>query len=378
VGISYVCTFARLHVCVRSPIRDPDSGKIAGVPRAEAENSSRRGPPVRVHPVRNTTAPLAAIVVALGLLAATVSAHADPMSTSPEQAYDLGEVPTARAVGMGGALNALGVSTTSLYLNPANMSLARVYHLEALVAVSPESSRQTYGLAIVDSILNSSHVAGGLGGTWSTLDPNGIHRTWTDARGAVSLPIGDHLSVGTAVRWLRVEQNVGSGPFGASPASGGTSGAPIFSGLTFDAGATGSLDGFRLAVVGRNLTNPGTALAPTTAVAGFGYFNETFALEADGLLDFTTWGSTRGRVMGGGELFLADRYAVRLGWRYDAGTKLNSPSIGLGYIDPRWSIEVGIRHDLVSDHASTLGVISLRYFYDPTGSTSPADQSDSF
>jgi hypothetical protein len=320
----------------------------------------------------------AAAVAVFGLLLTPASAHADPMSTSPEQAYDLGEVPTARGVGMGGALNALGVSTTALFLNPANMSLARVYHIEALGALSPESSRQTYGLAIVDSVLNSSHVAGGLGGVWSTLDPDGINRTWTDVRGGLALPIGEHLALGTAVRWLRVQQNVDAGPFGASLASGGTPTGPIFSGFTFDFGATASLQGFRLAVVGHNLTNPGTALAPTTAATGFGYSNETFSLEADGMLDFTTWGSTRGRIMGGGELFLAERYALRLGWRYDTGTKLNTPSIGLGYIDPKWSAELAVNHDIVEDHASTLVVLSLRYFYDPTGSSSPVDQGDNF
>src|SRR5258708_21002310 len=133
------------------------------------------------------------------------------MSTSPEQAYDLGEIPSARAVGMGGALNALGVSTTAVYLNPANMPLARVYHLEALAAFSPEAKRQTYGLAIVDSVLNTSHVSGGLAGAWSQIDPDGNHRTWTDLRGAVALPLGDHLSLGATVRWLRVDQYVATG-----------------------------------------------------------------------------------------------------------------------------------------------------------------------
>ncbi len=299
------------------------------------------------------------------------------MTTSPEQAYNLGQIPSARAVGMGEALSALGVSTTALYLNPANMSLARVYHIESLAALSPEADRQTYGLAIVDSVLNASHIAGGLGGAWSTLDPDGIHRTWTDLRGAASLPIGEHLSLGAAVRWLRVEQSATAGPFGSSPASGGTPSSPIFSQLTFDAGATGSLGGFRLAAVGHNLTNPGTALAPTTGSVGFGYSNEVFSLEADGLLDFTTWGATRGRLMFGGELFVADHYALRVGWRYDGGMNLHTPSIGFGYIDPRWSVEVGISHDLIADHASTLGVVSLRYFYDPTGASSPVDEPDS-
>jgi len=278
---------------------------------------------------------------------------------------------------MGGALSALGVSTTALYLNPANMSLARVYHLEALASFSPEAKRQSYGLAAVDSVLNASHVAGGLGGTWSLLDPDGIHRSWTDARVAASLPLGDHLSLGTTLRWLRVDQSVGAGPFGKSLASDGTRDGPVFDAVTIDVGATGTIGGFRLAVVGHNLTNPSTALAPTTATGGLGYSTETFAVEADGLLDFTTWGGTRGRFMGGGELFLAERYALRAGWRYDGGTTTNAVSFGVGYIDPRWSVELAARRDVGIEHAGTLGVLSLRYFYDPMAGTTPADTQDS-
>jgi hypothetical protein len=320
-------------------------------------------------------APGAAGAAGLALLALAGAARAEPMSTSPEQAYDQGEVPNPRALGMGGALNALGVSTASLYLNPANMALARVYHLEGLAAYSPEAKRQTYGASIVDSVLNSSHIAGGLGGTWSEFDPGGIHRTWTDLRGAIAIPLGDHLSLGGTVRWLRVNQDLGAGPFGTSYASDGANG-PLFNSVTIDAGATVSLlDGLRIAVVGHNLTNPGTALAPILGAAGVGYFTPTFAIEGDGSLDFTTWGSARGRLMAGAELFVADRYALRAGWRYDAGTKIHSPSIGFGYIDPHWSIELGIRRDLISDHAETLGSLSLRYFYDAAG-TSSTDQSE--
>lgn len=309
------------------------------------------------------------VCAALALYAAP--AFAQRMSTSPEQAYDLGDIPSARALAMGGALDALGVSTTALYLNPANMSLARVYHIEALGAFSPESKRQTYGLAAVDSVLNSSHVAGGLVATWSELDPDGLHRTWTDVRAAASIPVGDFLALGISTRWLRVEQAPSVGPFGASPVSDGTPGSPIFSTLTFDAGATASVGDFRAALVGHNLTSSGNALAPTTASAGVGYATSVVALEVDGLLDFTTWTKTQGRLMAGGEVFVADRYAIRVGWQYDSGMNVHSPSFGLGYIDPKWSVELGIRRDLVTDHA-TLGVLSLRYFYDPTGSTTSA------
>lgn len=305
-------------------------------------------------------------------------ASADPMSTSAEQAYDLGQIPNARAEGMGEALNALGVSTAALSLNPANMPLARVYHIEALGAFVPEAQRQTYGLAIVDSVLNS-RLAGGLEGTWSQMDPDATHRTWTDVRAALGLPLGEHLALGATGRWLRVEQSVSAGPFGASPAFGGTPNGPVFNSVTFDAGATAAIgEEWRIGAVGHNLTNPGTALAPTTASAGIGYAKPEFAIEADGLLDFTTFRSPRGRIMLGGELFLANHYAIRGGWRYDDGTKLNTPSIGFGYIDPRWSIEVAGRHDIVSEHASTFLILSLRYFYDAAGGTTPADTQDTF
>jgi hypothetical protein len=312
---------------------------------------------------------------ALALVLATTPSRAEPMSTSPEQAYDLGEIPSARAVAMGGALRALGVSTPALYLNPANMPLARVYHLEALGAFSPEAKRETFGLAAVDSI--TSRVAGGLGGTWSRMDPDGIHRTWTDVRAALALPLGDYVAIGATGRWLHVDQSVAAGPFGPSLASDGTRDGPVVNTLTFDVGTTVTLgESVRAAVVGQNLTNPGTALAPTTASAGIGYFSSIFSLEGDALLDFTTWGKTRSRLMVGAELFLADRYALRAGWRYDDGTKLNGASLGFGYIDPRWSVEISARRDLTSDHGSTLAVLSLRYFYDAVGAASPADQPD--
>jgi hypothetical protein len=312
-----------------------------------------------------STAVCAALVLAAG------AARAGGTTTSPEQGYDLGDIPNARAVGMGGALNALGVSTASLFLNPANMALAKVYHLEGFAAYSPQAKRQTYGFGVVDSVLNSSHVAGGVGGTWNELDPGGIDRKWTDLRGGLALPLGDHFALGATVRWLRVNQAIGTGPFGSSYASDGSSGQ-LLNTVTFDAGATVSvLDGLRIALVGHNLTNPGTALAPITGAAGIGYFTPAFAIEGDGELDFTTWGKPEGRLMGGAEIFLANRYAIRAGWRYDAGTNINSPSLGLGYIDPRWSIEAGLRQDILAEHGETFGILSIRYFYDATDTSTP-------
>ena len=67
---------------------------------------------------------------------------------------------------------------------------------------------------------------------------------------------------------------------------------------------------------------------------------------------------------------------MRGGWRYDTGTALNTPSLGLGYIDVRWSAELSARHDLIGSHADTLGVLSLKYFYDASGTTGSGDEPD--
>jgi hypothetical protein len=369
--------FLAVFACQESTVRRLSS-------TSSVNGASRCGklarPPVRtvrVAPVGRPNAVIAVLALVTPIVASRPALGQQAMTTSPQLGYDQGETPSVRALGMGGALNALGVSTAALSLNPANMPLARVYHFEAFGAFSPEAKRQTYGLAVVDSILNSSRVAGGVEGSWSEMDPDVLHRTWTDLRAGLGLPLGDHVAVGATGRWLRIDQAVAAGPFGHSLASGGTNGAPLVNMFTFDAGATAAIgESLRIGIVGHNLTNPGTSFAPTTGALGIGYGTHDFALEADGLLDFTTFGSVRGRLMAGGEVFLADRYAVRAGWRYDAGTRVNTPSIGLGYIDPRWSVEIGVRRDLVSDHGSTFGMLSLRYFYDATGATTPADQAD--
>jgi hypothetical protein len=319
---------------------------------------------------------VASCLVGVVLVAMPTLAFADPMSTSPEQAFDMGQVPQARAVGMGDALNAIGVGTPALYMNPANMAMARVYHLEAFGAYSPEALRDSFGLSIVDSVINAQHIAGGLGGTWNEMDPDGLHRIWTDVRAAVAFPLGDYVALGVAGRYLHVDQHTGVGPLGPSTASDGTSNGAVFNQLTFDVGATVALGDFRIGAVGHNLTNPSTSLAPTTAAMGLGFASGIFAIEADGLLDFTTFGSTTGRVMGGAEAFLGGHYPLRLGWRYDTGTALNSPSLGIGYVGPQWSIELSGRHDLTSNHAATLGVLSLKYFYDAAGTSPAMDEPD--
>lgn len=318
------------------------------------------------HRVRRVpTAGCAAAGVWLAAQFLTAPALASPSTVPPEAGYDLGEIQSPRDLALAGALNAFGTSTSALYLNPANLPFSRVYHFEAIGSFSPEARRQSYGGAVVDS--STSKITGGFAGTWSNMDPSGINRTWTDLRLSLAYPLGDKLAMGVTGRYLRVDQAVATGPFGATDVSDGTSGSPVLDRITFDAGLTAApIDQLRIGVVGHNLTNIGNALAPTTVAGGIGFKAGDFTLEADGLADFTTWGKTRARFMAGGELFLADHFPIRVGYRYDDGLNTHAIAAGLGYIDTHWSFEVSGRHDIVGRDPATMLSVGLRYFYDAT------------
>jgi opacity protein-like surface antigen len=303
-------------------------------------------------------------------------AFADRSSTSIEQGYELGEIQHPRSVAMGNAAQVFGGSTTAIFVNPANLPLYRVYHLEGLAALGPEARRQSYGGAIADS--STSRLAGGFGGTWSQMDPDGIKRQFTDLRLTLAYPFGDRFSLGATGRFLRVGQAVAEGPFSASLASDGTRDQPIFSGFTFDAGAAVQVsDNIRIAVSGRNLTAPGTGLAPLVLAGGIGWSNQLITVEANSLVDFTTFGSARGRAMVGAEYLAADRIPLRAGYRYDDGMKTHAISLGIGYVDRKFSVEFGGRRDVVADRPATLLSLGIRFFLDSAGATA-GDTGESF
>ena len=305
--------------------------------------------------------PVSALAFLMVFAAARV-ASADPSSTSPEQGYDLGDIQHPRGLSTGGAQVATGTSTSPVLYNPANLPFSRVYHFEGLAAWNPEARRQSYGGAVADS--STSKITGGLGGTWSVMDPDGAKRTWIDLRVAAAYPLGDKLAIGIAGRYLRLEAPPGFGPFGGSRVSGGTPDGAAFNRITFDAGLTvAPIEGLKIAVLGRNLTNPGSSYAPTVLVGGVGYAASIFAIESDFLVDFTTFGTAKTRTMVGGEIFIADHFPIRLGYRYDDGMKLHSASLGLGYVDKKFSVELSGRRDLASNPATMIS-LGLRYFYE--------------
>jgi hypothetical protein len=294
-------------------------------------------------------------------------------------------VESGRSAAMGGAARALGNGVSGLYLNPANIALTRVYHLQGVAQISPEARRQSYGASAVDSV--TGRLAGGVGAHYNVLDPDGIDRKWTDVRLALAIPISEKFYIGVAGKYLKLSENGGprSG-FGLPPSSaaGGLRDTAIVDNLTFDAGITvRPSDSISIGIVGTNLTNPGTGFQPLSLGGGVGYGNNDITAEVDVIADFTTYtnaaGSTRTamRAQAGFEYLAGDHFPLRLGYRYDAEPASHAISGGLGYIDTQFSVDLAVRRTVTSKDAFgpvTSLVIDLQYFLESTGVTrSPAD-----
>ena len=302
----------------------------------------------------------------LAFALASVAARADASKISPEVGYDYGDVEDARWAATSGALRAASYGLTSIWGNPAGMSRSQVYHIGALAGIWPEAKRQSYGAGLMDS--STSRLAAGIGFVWSGQDPDGIQRDTRDLRLALSYPFSPRVSFGLTGRYLHVKQD-GLGPLGQSFVSGGLEGEAMLEGFSFDAGLRlAPADGVAIGLLGTNLSNPGNGFQPTTAGGGIGFGSSEYFFEGDVLADFTTWQKTTARAMAGAEFLVGQNFPLRLGYRYDSGAKSHAISGGAGYIDPTFSVELGVRRS-VSGDAYTLFVLTLQFFVESTGLT---------
>ena len=294
--------------------------------------------------------------------------RAEPSKLAPEVGYNYNQIETGRTAAKNDADRALGSSVSALFENPANMATSRVYHATALLQIWPEASRQSYGIAAVDSVGSSSRVAGGIGATWTRQDPDGVDRTSSDLRFAFAYPLSDKLFAGAGGRFMWLSEN-GAGPLRTSLASNGLEGDKILKNFAFDLGLTVRPGGgLSFALVGNNLNGTDAGYQPLTLGGGIGFVKDKFGIEGDLVSDLVTWDKAKMRAMAGAELLLGDHAIVRGGYRYDDGAKSHSGSLGLGYIDKQFSADIGVRRILSGD-AATAVVLSFTYHVESSGLT---------
>jgi hypothetical protein len=295
---------------------------------------------------------------------------AEPSELPPEVGYNYSELETARTAALGGALRAFSNSIDALQNNPANLAATRVYHIGGLAQFWSGANRQSYGLAIVDSVVSRSRLAGGLSVNWLFQDPEGVDRRALDARFALAFPVSDKLMVGASGRYLDLSQDGfprGRNVLPPSAASSGLAGESIVQEITFDAGLTiRPTPNVAVSLVGNNLTDPDHSLLPLIFGAGAGFGSDLFTVEVDLAGDFTTYESTKLRGMGGVEFLAAGQYPLRLGYRYDEGQTSHALSGGAGYAAKEFTFDVSLRH-IFGDNAATAYFFGLKYHVDSLG-----------
>jgi hypothetical protein len=304
----------------------------------------------------------------------------------PQVIYNYSENETPRSAAMGGALRALGNGTSAVYLNPATMAAARVYHVGALIQGAPQTASLSGGSTIVDSV--TGRLAGGVSFVLGTMDGKGLDRSFVDTRIALAYPLSDRLFLGLGGRYAKITQTPLDTPFAHADrdsktreindlsrdlVAGGlfnkekTGRDPFVNTVTFDAGLTLKLgDGVYLAAVGQNLTYPNNGLLPTIVGGGIGIANPSFSIEADGLADFSSWSKPTARLMIGGEYLLGDHAPIRVGYRFDQGAKLHTLSAGSGYVGTEFAIEASVKQTISNPGATTL-LLSIEYFFEASG-----------
>lgn len=315
---------------------------------------------------RRTTAPRIAFVAAPAALACVLASSVAGAQMAPTEMRTGGsgsvvrrldeDMTTARAIALGGRAEAAGSSTTALFANPAGASALRTYHVDALTLYDPTVGRFAVGSGIMDSTRNL--ISGGFSYVFSAIPDGPEARTSHDARLVVGVNLGQMVGLGARVRYLNI-----SGAQAAPQSQGLERGA--WGGFTFDAGLhVHPLREFSLSVTGYNLNNVNTTAAPITVGGGVAVSPiPQLTFVADALVDFRSTNAVRGRYSGGAELFLASRYAIRAGYLYDDTRGASQAfTLGAGYIDQNFGVELGYRQAVVPDMQSTL-LLSVRYFY---------------
>lgn len=259
------------------------------------------------------------------------------------------ETMDTRALGLGGATRSTASSTTGLYLNPATIAMARLYHINLMYQFTGEEDLHMGGAAIVDSVTSSKIAAGlALNYTGNNLKRSDFER-W-DARLAMAGNFGDVFFLGMTGRYLRVESDLEGGDRGpngkpAMPASG----SQQVDGFTFDAGAAVRiLNLVSIGVTGYNLTNTESIYAPIKLGSGAGLtLFEMLLIEADVVLDFTSFDKPNQQINSGVEVFLGGRVPLRVGYIYDVHYDLNTITAGIGYTDTAFAVDFGYQQEIV-------------------------------
>ena len=273
-----------------------------------------------------------------------------------------------RVIAMGGSLRAAAAGTSALIMNPAGMSLARMYNITAFYQYRASDAANLINAAVVDSV--TARLAAGLsysfaranpvqtvalaGGKLLTLDE--VTNTHEVALG-LAYPLGSLATIGLTAKYLNHQSTLPStAPAELAPAGIST--------VSFDAGAIIKLvQGLQVGVVGYNLVPVDSYNYPRLLGMGASYtFAQLMTVSFDTVLNFNSHpDGVKPSFHGGLEAFFSQRYALRAGAAHDMVRGTTYVTGGLGLLSQRVGAEVGVRQ-MVKGGAETLLAFSLQLF----------------
>jgi opacity protein-like surface antigen len=255
---------------------------------------------------------------------------------------------------MGSALRGAAAANASLYTNPAGMASTKLMHLEAGYQYDAAEEGHAGNASVVDS---TTPVAGGFGATYQVWDPIRKIEGY-DLRLSLALAAGDFFFVGATGKYFDLAEGAV-----AADAPAGTEPGPVAKGITFDLGAMARLgEAITIGVTGYNLRRLDGDLAPVGVGGGIGVAPFQLLLaDVDVVYDFPRDARPEGHYLVGAEYFANGQYPVRVGYRFSEATNAHDVTIGLGYVDPRFGIDLAGRRQ-VAGGDETVASVALRVF----------------
>jgi len=258
-------------------------------------------------------------------------------------------LPGTRPLGAGGAMRAAATGDAGPMLNPSGISLVRSYTAEGGYQFGSRDSTHDARVSLVDST-SGLDLGGALFYTFHAASPGGVSQTGHLTGASLSFPLGDVLFIGVTGKYLHY---------------------PSAKGFTVDTGLTvRPMQFLSLAVVGYNLTNPGSSLAPQAVGGGLCLSLATGLL----LLADSVWEraskdaynpqvthSNAYHVMGGAE-YLIKTVAVRVGGGRDGLNRNGYVSGGFSFVSGVGALDTSVRQDISGNRKGTFVGVSARLF----------------
>ena len=267
-----------------------------------------------------------------------------------------------RILAMGGALRAAPSGPGSVYMNPANLAMVPLYHVELMYQYTGNDDMHMTGIAIADSV--TSVLAAGASFNYSWIGEEFTNHKSYDGRVSLSAAFGNVFYLGLTGRYLYLANNTGRkhrGPGGVA-ALPGTLDTQV-DGMTLDAGASLRLGGMlTLAAVGYNLTYTESVYAPLKLGGAAAFqLGPKVVLETDLVTDFTSYEKNVYELRAGGEFFVGGYVPLRAGYVYDSFLRVHSMSAGIGYVDDRFAIDFAYVQELKKEGELMIAV-GFKYF----------------